>query len=44
MSHREREIVPDGGTNETEGSLTMKCFVSVCNTKYAGISREAENV
>ena len=29
MSHREREIVPDGGTNERQGALPLKILASV---------------
>ena len=43
MSHRERDIVPDGGTSETKGALSLKFLASVWNTKYAIVSREAES-
>ena len=41
--HRDREIVPDKGTNERKGALSLKCLASVWNTKYAIISRGAES-
>ena len=44
MSHREREIVPDRGTSERKGMLSLKFLASVWNTKYAIISRAAESV
>ena len=43
MSHREREIVPDGGANERKGALSLKCLESVWNTIYVIISRGAES-
>ena len=42
MSHREREIVPDGKTNERKGALSLEPFVSVRNTEDASVSRGAE--
>ena len=43
MSHTEREIVPDGGTNERKRVLSLKFLASVWNTKYAIISRGVES-
>ena len=43
MSHREREIVPDGKTNERKGALSLEPFVSVRNTEDASVSRGAES-
>ena len=44
MSHREREIVPDGRTNERKGTLSMESFMSVRNAEDASVSRGAESV
>ena len=43
MSHRETEIVPDAGSSERKGALSLKSFTSVWNAKYAIISRGAES-
>ena len=43
MSHREREIVPDGWTSEIKGELSLKFIASLCSKKYAIISRGAES-
>jgi len=34
MLHREMEIVPDRGSDERKGTLSLKFLVSVCQTKY----------
>ena len=44
MSYRERESVPDGGTNERKGVLSLKFLVAVWNLKCVIISRGAESV
>ena len=44
MSHTERESVPDGGTNERQGVLSLKFLASVWNTKYAIISKGVDSV
>ena len=41
MSHREREIVPNGRTNERKGALSMERFTSVRNDE--SVSRGAES-
>ena len=38
MSHREREIVPDGRTNERKGALSLESFTSVRNTEDVSVS------
>ena len=38
--HRDREIVPDKGTNERKGSLSLKFVASAWNMKDPIISRE----
>ena len=43
VPQKKREIVPDEGTNERKGALSLKCLPSVWNTKYAIISRGAES-
>ena len=43
MSHREREIVPDGRNNERIGALSFEPFTSVRNTEDANDSRGAES-
>ena len=43
MSHREREIVPDGRANERKGALSLEPFTSVRNTEDASVSRGAES-
>ena len=43
MSHRKREIVPDGRTNERKGALSLEPFTSVRNTEDASVSRGAES-
>ena len=42
MSHREREIVQDGRSNERKGALSLEPFTSVRNTEDS-FSREAES-
>ena len=44
MSHREREIVPDGRTIGRKSTLSLNFFPSVWNAKNAMISRGAESV
>ena len=44
MSHREREIVPDGRTSERKGALSLESFTSVRNTEDASVSRGVESV
>ena len=41
MSHREREIVPDGRTTEREGALSLELFRSVRNTDDASVGGSA---
>ena len=41
MSHREREIVPNGRTNERKGALSFESFTPVLNTEDASVSRRA---
>ena len=43
MSHREMEIIQDGGTNERKDALSMKFPATVWNTKNAIISKEEES-
>ena len=43
MSHRETEIVPDRGSSDRKGALSLNSFASVWNAKYAIISRGAES-
>ena len=43
MSHREREIVPDGRTNERKGTLSLESLTTVRNTEDASVSRGAES-
>ena len=43
MSHREREIVPAGRTNERKGMMSLEPFMSVQNTEDASVSRGAES-
>ena len=43
MSLREKEIVPDGRTNEGKGALSLETFTSVRNTEDASVSRGAES-
>ena len=43
MSHREREIVPNGRTNERKGALSLEPFTSVRNTEDASASSGAES-
>ena len=44
MSHKGKDTVPDGGTNERKGALSLKFLASVWNTvKYAIISRGSES-
>ena len=41
MWHREREIVPEGKTNERKGALSLGLVASVRNTEDAIIRRGA---
>ena len=43
MSHREREIVPDGRTNERKSALSLEPFTSVPNMED-GVSAEEQRV
>ena len=43
MSHREREIVPDGRTSERKGALSLEFFMSVWNMEDASVSNGAES-
>ena len=43
VSHRKREIIPDGGTNERKGALSLEPFTSVWNTEDASVRRGAES-
>ena len=43
ISHREREIVPDGMTNERKSALSFEPFTSVWNTEDGIVNREAES-
>ena len=43
MSHREREIFPDGRTNEGKGVLSLECFLSVWNTEDVSVSGGVES-
>ena len=41
MLHREREIVPDGKTNERKGALSSEAFTSIQSTEDASVGRGA---
>ena len=43
MSHRERELVPDGKTNKRKGNLSLEFLASVWDTEDASVSRGAES-
>ena len=43
MSHREGEIVSDGGTSERKSALSLKFLASVQSTKDAITNRGAES-
>ena len=43
VSHREREIVPDGRTNERKVALSLESVTSVRNTEDASVSRGVES-
>ena len=43
VSHREREIVPEGRTNERNGALSWEPFTSVWSTEDVIVNRGAES-